>query len=144
MAERGLRIVGPVLEAAKIHLERRLRLLQGGRAWRSMSRSIDRSGRRSLPPRVADHHYGQRPAPRRLVERQALTEPEGGESMPTLLLTNETVDALGVSRDELRQQELTADARRVLAALLTGHGFDVTRAIHVRELANAEGFLLTQ
>jgi hypothetical protein len=64
--------------------------------------------------------------------------------MPTLLLTNETVDALGVSRAELRQQELTAEARRVLATLLTGHGFDVTRAIYVRELANAEGFLLTQ
>jgi hypothetical protein len=64
--------------------------------------------------------------------------------MPTLILTNETVDALGVSRAELRQQELTADAKRALAALLTGRGFDVTRTIYVREMANAEGFLLTQ
>jgi len=33
---------------------------------------------------------------------------------------------------------------RRLEAMLVTRGFDVTRAVYVRELANGEGFLLTQ
>jgi hypothetical protein len=33
---------------------------------------------------------------------------------------------------------------RVVGELLARHGFDVTRAIYIRELANAERFFLAQ
>jgi hypothetical protein len=65
-------------------------------------------------------------------------------AMPTFLLTNEMVDALGIPRDELRQRRLSLEAIRVVEEFLARHGFDVTRAIYVRELANAEGFFLAQ
>jgi hypothetical protein len=64
--------------------------------------------------------------------------------VPTLTLTLETLAAVGVSRDDLLQPALSSDAKRLLEALLTSRGFDVTRAVRVIELASGEGFVLAQ
>ena len=64
--------------------------------------------------------------------------------MPTLTLTQETIDALGIARVDIIQAVLPASAKRLREALLASRGFDVTRSVYVRELANGEGFLLTQ
>jgi hypothetical protein len=64
--------------------------------------------------------------------------------MPTLTLTLDTAAALGVSRDDLRQGVLPADAMRALEGLLASRGFHVKRSVYVTELAEGEGFLLTQ
>ena len=64
--------------------------------------------------------------------------------VPTLTLTQETIKTLGIARADIVQAVLPANAKRLLEALLASRGFDVTRSVYVRELANGEGFLLTQ
>ena len=64
--------------------------------------------------------------------------------MPTLLLTNEMIEAHGLERDELRQQRLTEAAQRALGSVLASRGFVMTRPVYLRELPNEEGFLLSQ
>ena len=64
--------------------------------------------------------------------------------MSTLTLTTGTADAVGVARADLREPTLSPSAGRLLEALLRSSGFDVTRAIHVSELADGAGFVLTQ
>jgi hypothetical protein len=64
--------------------------------------------------------------------------------VPTLTLTPETVDALGVAPADLLGPTLSASAGRLLQALLVSRGFDPSRTIHVSELADGGGFLLTQ
>jgi hypothetical protein len=64
--------------------------------------------------------------------------------VPTLTLTLGTLAALGVCRDDLLEPVLSSDATRLLEALLTSRGFDVTRAVRVIELATGEGFVLAQ
>lgn len=68
----------------------------------------------------------------------------GEVMMPTLLLTNETIEARGLSPSELRQQRLSEAAQRALGSLLAGRGFVMMLPIYVRELPNGEGFLLSQ
>jgi hypothetical protein len=61
-----------------------------------------------------------------------------------MTLTLETLAALDVSRNDLLEPVLSSDAKRVLEALLTSRGFDITRTVRVVELASGEGFVLTQ
>jgi len=63
--------------------------------------------------------------------------------MPTITLTRATLEALGVSPDDFTGA-ITVEAKRLLEPLLASRGFDVTRTVHVVELANGEGFVLTQ
>ena len=63
--------------------------------------------------------------------------------MPTITLTRTTLEALGVSPDDLTEA-ITAEAKRLLEPLLASRGFDVTRTVHVVELASGDGFVLTQ
>jgi hypothetical protein len=64
--------------------------------------------------------------------------------MPVLTMTMDSVEALGLSRDELQQSTLALDSKRRLEPMLTSRGFDMTRTIHVVVLANGEGIVLTQ
>jgi hypothetical protein len=65
--------------------------------------------------------------------------------MPTLTLTRDTATVLELSRGQLLlEPTLMPLPLRRLEAMLVTRGFDVTRAVYVRELANGEGFLLTQ
>jgi hypothetical protein len=63
--------------------------------------------------------------------------------MPTITLTAETMSALGVSEDDLRQSPLPGHARCALEAMLTARGFDMAKPIRTVELATG-GFVLAQ
>jgi hypothetical protein len=63
--------------------------------------------------------------------------------MPTITLTRTTLEALGVSPDDFTGA-IRAEAKLLLEPLLASRGFDVTRTVHVVELASGEGFVLTQ
>ena len=64
--------------------------------------------------------------------------------MPTITLTLETLDAVGVSYSDLQESTLAPDVTRVLEGMLVSRGFDVTRAVHVIVLATGEGVVLAQ
>jgi hypothetical protein len=64
--------------------------------------------------------------------------------MPVLTLTMDSVEALGLSRDELQQSTAALDSKRRLEPMLTSRGFDMMRTVHVVVLANGEGVVLTQ
>jgi hypothetical protein len=63
--------------------------------------------------------------------------------MPTLTVTRGTLEALGVSPEDLTYHLTTAEAR-LLEPLLTSRGFDIRSAIRVVVLASGEGFVLSQ
>jgi hypothetical protein len=63
--------------------------------------------------------------------------------VPTITLTLDTLASLGVRRAHLIPS-LTLEGRGLLEAMLSAHGFDMTRAVRVVELANGEGFVFTQ
>jgi hypothetical protein len=63
--------------------------------------------------------------------------------VPTLTVTRETLDALGVSAADLQEPTLTGHAKRGLEAILASRGFDVTRDIEVIVLPSG-GVVLSQ
>ena len=64
--------------------------------------------------------------------------------MPIVTLTPGTADAMGLALADLLEPTLSNDAVRLLEGLLRSRGFDMTHTIHVTELADAGGFVLTQ
>ena len=64
--------------------------------------------------------------------------------MPTLVLTTSMADELGVAPAALVGPILSADAGRLLEGVLMSRGFDLTRSVHVSEIAGGRGFVLTQ
>jgi hypothetical protein len=64
--------------------------------------------------------------------------------MPTITVTREMLEALGISSADLHEPILTGHAKRSLEGALTAHGFDVTRDIGLVVLASGEGVVLTQ
>jgi hypothetical protein len=62
--------------------------------------------------------------------------------MPTLTLTIETLDALGVSRADFQESTPSSAATRAREGM--SRGFDVTRTVHVIVLASGEGVVLTK
>ena len=63
---------------------------------------------------------------------------------PTLTLSQAAIVLQGVSPTDLKGPALPPEAMYALAPLLTTRGFDLTRAIYVRELPDAKGFRLAQ
>jgi hypothetical protein len=51
---------------------------------------------------------------------------------------------MGLALADLLEPTLSNDAVRLLEGLLRSRGFDMTHTIHVTELADAGGFVLTQ
>jgi hypothetical protein len=64
--------------------------------------------------------------------------------MPTLVLTTSMADELGIARADLLGSTLTEDPGRLLEGLLMSRGFDLSRLVHVSEMAGSSGFVLTQ
>ena len=64
--------------------------------------------------------------------------------MPTITVTREMLEALGISSADLYEPILTGHAKRSLEGTLTSHGFDVTRDVSLVVLASGEGIVLTQ
>lgn len=66
--------------------------------------------------------------------------------MPSFVLTTETIAHLGVAHavSDLREATLPVEYKMRLAGMLKSVGFDLDRAIYVRELVDSSGFLLTQ
>jgi hypothetical protein len=63
--------------------------------------------------------------------------------MPILTVTQETLEALGVSSADIQEPILTGHAKRSLA-MLASRGFDVASPIRVVVLATRDGVVLTQ
>jgi len=63
--------------------------------------------------------------------------------MPTLTVTRQTLEALGVSAADLREPTLTGHARRRLEAILASQGFDPTGDIDAVVLQSG-GVILSQ
>jgi hypothetical protein len=63
--------------------------------------------------------------------------------MPTLTLSPDTLEQLGVRRAHL-VPTFTLEGRGLLEGLLASRGFDMARAIRVVELGSGEGFVFTQ
>jgi hypothetical protein len=64
--------------------------------------------------------------------------------MPTLTVSRETLEALGVSYADLLGSSLTGHAKRSLEPMLASRGFDPARDIRLVVLASGEGVVLTQ
>jgi hypothetical protein len=64
--------------------------------------------------------------------------------MPILTVTQETLEALGVSSADIQEPILTGHAKRSLEAMLASRGFDVASPICVVVLATWDGVVLTQ
>jgi hypothetical protein len=64
-------------------------------------------------------------------------------TMPTLTLSRETLEHIGLRRAHL-VPTFTIEGRGLVETLLASRGFDMTRAIRVVELASGEGFVFTQ
>ena len=64
--------------------------------------------------------------------------------MPTLVLTTSMADELGVAPADLLGSTLSVDAGRLLEELLRSRGFDLSRPVHLNDMAGGIGFVLTQ
>ena len=63
--------------------------------------------------------------------------------MPSLTVTRETFEALGVTMSDLREPRLAGHARRALEPLLASRGFDLSGEIAFTVLAD-DSIVLTQ
>jgi hypothetical protein len=63
---------------------------------------------------------------------------------PALTITRAVLALVGLSASNVQAPVLTPAAARALRPMLESHGFDVRRPIRVRELADDQGFHLTQ
>jgi hypothetical protein len=63
--------------------------------------------------------------------------------MPSLTVTREVFEALGVTMSDLREPTLAGHARSVLEPLLASRGFDIAREITFTVLAD-DSIVLTQ
>jgi hypothetical protein len=63
--------------------------------------------------------------------------------MPTITVSRGTLEALGVSSDDLTYH-LTGEQKLLLEGLLVAHQFNISAAINVVVLASGAGVVLTQ
>ena len=67
------------------------------------------------------------------------------DAMPTLTVTNEVLERLGIGPEELADtRRLEGKARRALEPLLASRGFNIFGTVYISTLPTNDGFVLTQ